>query len=403
MAITLSLCLLALQAQGWPQFRGPDGQGHSSVKKLPLKWADDSENVTWKTPIAGLGWSSPVISGGRIWLTTATGGGTSLRAVCLDAATGRGIHDVEVFRRDAPGRIHKKNSHASPTPILDGDRIYVHFGTYGTACLSAGGRILWKQTLEYRHVHGPGGSPALHGDSLIISCDGGKKQFVVALDRRTGRVRWKTDRKKNDYFKKFAFSTPLVIEVDGAPQAVSAGASGVTAYDPATGRPIWHVKYIGGYSVVTRPVSGHGLVFVGTGFDSPTVLAIRTGGKDDVTDSHIAWRLTRNAPLNPSPLLIGDELYVVNDRGIATCLDARTGTVHWRERMGGNFSASPLHAAGRIYFLDESGKATVVKPGKKFDRLAVNQVKGRTFASPAPIEGALFLRTETHLLRIEAE
>ncbi len=405
-----SLALIALliprpapDPQDWPQFRGPDGQGRAEVKSLPLEWSDTSKNIKWRVPIDGLGWSSPVVRDGRVWLTTATEGGKSLRAVCLDAGTGRKLHDVEVFRRDAAGQIHRKNSHATPTPVLDGDRVYVHFGTYGTACLSGAGKVLWRQTLRFNHVHGPGGSPVLHGDLLIFNCDGAETQSVVALDRATGAIRWRTPRELNPYFKKFAFSTPLVVEVNGVAQVVSPGAGAVTSYDPGTGRALWHAKYPEGYSVVPRPAAGHGMVFVSSGFDQPLLLAVRADGRGDVTGTHVAWRLEQGAPLTPSPLLAGDELYVVNDIGLATCLDARTGKVHWQERLGGSFSASPLHAAGRIYFQDEDGATTVVKPGPAFERVARNQVKGRTFASPVPVEGALFLRTDRHLLKIEGE
>jgi outer membrane protein assembly factor BamB len=399
----MTLLLLCALAQDWPQFRGPDGQGHSDVKSLPLEWSETSGNIAWRAPIEGLGWSSPVIAEGRIWLTTATEGGKSLRAVCLDTATGRELHNVEVFRRDAPGKIQTKNSHASPTPIIDGDRVYVHFGPYGTACLSREGRALWKQEVRYNSVHGPGGSPALHGELLIANYDGSESPAVIALDRKSGTVRWKKPRVENTYEKKFSFCTPLVITVKGAAQVVSPAAGGVSSYDPRTGEQIWHVKYVGGYSVVPRPVHGHGLVFVSTGFDKAALLAIRTDGKGDVTETHVAWRLDKEAPKTPSPLLVGDELYVVSDAGVATCLDAKSGKVHWQERVGGATSASPLYAAGRICFLDEKGQTTIIKPDRTFGTLAKNQVKGRTFASLAPIEGALFLRTDTHLLRIEAE
>ncbi len=393
----------AAAAQDWPQFRGPDGQGRSGVARAPLKWSDTSANITWKAPIEGLGWSSPVLLDGRIWLTTATEAGLCLRAVCFDAKTGRELQNVELFRRAQAPHIQSKNSHASPTPILDGDRVYVHFGTHGTACLSREGKVLWRQELRYQDVHGSGGSPVLERDLLIFSCDGSDQQFVVALDRDTGKIRWKAARPENTYFKKFAFSTPLVIDAGGARQVVSPGASGVSGYDAATGRALWHVKYVGGYSTVPRPVFGHGLIFLATGFDTPGFLAIRAGGQGDVTDTHVAWRLGPGAPLTPSALLVGEELYLVSDQGIATCLEARTGKVHWQERLGGTFSASPLLAAGRIYLQDEKGGTTVLKPGKVYSLLQKNQVKGRTFASPAPIEGAFFLRTDTHLLRIEAE
>ncbi|MCH7725182.1 MAG: PQQ-like beta-propeller repeat protein [Planctomycetes bacterium] len=390
-------------AEDWTQFRGPDGQGHSNVKKLPLKWSDNSDNLTWKARIDGLGWSSPVVSNNQIWLTTATDQGRSLRAVCLDAKTGRELHNVQVFRKDAAGRIHRKNSHASPTPILDGDRVYIHFGTYGTACLSTDGKVLWRQTIRYNHVHGPGGFPELVDGLLIINCDGGNKQTVVGLDKDTGKIRWQTPRVPNTYGKKFAFSTPLAIDVNGRQQVVSPGASGVTSYQPKTGKSIWHVTYTGGYSVVPRPVYGHGLVFLSTGFDRPTVLAIRTNGMGDVTNTHVAWKLERGAPHSPSPLLIGDELYLISDRGIATCLEAKSGKVLWQERIGGNFSASPLYAAGRIHLLDENGATTIIEPGKTYTQLAKNEITGRTLASLVPIEGALLLRTDTQLYRIEAE
>lgn len=387
---------LLLALQDWPQFRGPDGQGHAQVKSLPLKWTEAS--AAWKTPLPGLGWSSPVVAGGQVWMTTATDEGKSLRAVCVDATSGTLRVDVEVFKLPSPGRIHAKNSHASPTPILDGDRVYVHFGPHGTACLTTKGDVVWKQQVKYGPVHGPGGSPILWGDLLLFSCDGGDLQFVVALDKKTGAPKWRTSRPPNDYAKKFAFSTPLV--VDGL--AVSPGASAVTAYEPG-GKPVWTVRYAEGYSVVPRPVAGHGLVFIGTGYDKPTLMAVRTGGTGDVTETHVAWTLERGAPHNPSPLLVGGELVLVSDNGVAACLDARTGREHWRERLGGTFSASPFHAAGRIYFQDENGTTTIVKPGTAFEKLAANSLPGKTLASPAPIEGALFIRTDKALYRINAE
>ncbi len=403
-ALAALLCLSGpAAAQDWTQFRGPDGQGHSKVEKLPLKWSDTGPGIAWKTPIEGLGWSSPVVSGERLWLTTATAEGRSLHAVCLDLKTGKPLRDVEVFKLEAPGKVHKKNSHASPTPILDGNRVYVHFGPHGTACLSDDGKVLWKQKLPYDPVHGPGGSPALIGELLIYSADGSDTQNVIALDRKTGALRWKVPRPANAGPKKFAFSTPLLVEVGAARQVLSAGAEAVTAHDPATGRILWWCRYPGGYSVIPRPVFGHGLVFLSSGYDKPVFYAIRVDGKGDVTDTHVAWRLDRNAPHSPSPLLVGDELYIVDDRGIATCLDAKTGKQHWQERIGGNHSASPFHAAGRIYFQDEDGVTTVIKADLKFEKLAQNTVKGRTLASPVPLEGALLLRTDTQLLRIDAE
>jgi outer membrane protein assembly factor BamB len=385
------LLTLTLLLQDWPQFRGPDGQGHADVQKLPLRWTEAT--AAWKTPIPGLGWSSPVVANGLVWLTTAADEGKSLRAIAVDATSGAIAKDVEVFKLPAPGRVHPKNSHASPTPILEGDRVYVHFGPHGSACLTTAGDVVWKRQVKYAPVHGPGGSPALWKDLLIFSCDGGDVQFVVALDKANGAERWRTSRPPNDYPKKFAFSTPLV--VDG--RAISAGASAVTAYDAASGKPLWSTPYAEGYSVVPRPVAGHGLIFVGTGYDKPTLIALRA------EDGRLAWKLERGAPHNPSPLLVGDELYVVSDNGVALCLDARSGRERWRERLGGNFSASPLFGAGRIYFQDENGGTSALKPGRSFEKLARNELPGRTLASPAAIEGALFIRTDKALYRLNAE
>src|SRR6185503_7121961 len=239
------------------------------------------------------GWSSPVILEKRLWLTAAAEGGKSLRAICVDPAAGKILHNVEVFKIDSPGPQHKKNSGASPTPVLDKDRVYVHFGANGTACLTSEGKIVWKQVLKYNPVHGSGSSPALVGESLIISCDGAEDPFVIALDRKTGAQRWKMKRDTNPDPKKFAFCTPLPIEVGKTTQVVSPFAGGVTSYDPATGRPIWFVRYPNGYSVVPRPVYGHGMIYLSTGFDTPTMLAIKVDGKGDVTETHVAWKLDK--------------------------------------------------------------------------------------------------------------
>jgi outer membrane protein assembly factor BamB len=381
-------------AEDWPQFRGPDGQGHSTQKGLPVSW-DETKNVVWKTAIAGLGWSSPVIQGDSIWLTTALDDGRSLRVLCLDRSSGKISKDIEVFHKENPLRIHTKNSHASPTPILEGDRVYVHFGTNGTACLSSDGRILWKTELPYQHGHGAGGSPILLDDSLFINCDGTDVQYVVALDKQTGKVRWKSDR-----HARMAYGTPLAIRVNGTDQVVSPGADRVVAYNPGNGAEIWWARY-DGYSLVPRPVYGLGLVFICSGYDSPTLFAVKPDGHGDVTDSHVVWTLRRAAPLNPSPLLIDDALYIVSDKGIASCLEARTGKITWQERLNGEFSASPLYADGHIYLLNEEAETTVIAPGSQFSKLASNSLEGRSLASLAVSGPAIFLRTDHYLYRIQ--
>ncbi len=394
------------RADSWPQFRGPAAQGISHAAALPVRWSDE-ENVRWSREIPGLGWSSPAVEQGKVYLTSALSGSDeeekiSLRAVCLDAATGEILWDREVFAPDAENspNIHSKNSHASPSPIVKGDRVYVHFGHHGTACLNTDGQIIWRTNeIQYRPVHGSGGSPVLVDGNLIFSTDGAKTQTVNALDAATGRILWRTER-ATEAVKKFSFATPLVIEVDGEKQVISQGSDAVCAIDPETGDEIWRVRYTG-YSVVPRPVYGHGLLFVATGYDSPELIAIRPDGRGDVTETHVAWRIKKGAPHTPSPLLVGDELYIVSDRGVATCLDAVTGEEYWKERIGGNFSASPLYADGKIYFQSEDGEATVIGAGREYREIARNKLEGRAFASYAVSDGALFIRTEKRLFRIQ--
>jgi outer membrane protein assembly factor BamB len=389
---------LAAQREGWPEFRGPTGQGHSAERDVPLEWSE-SRNVLWKTPVQGRGWSSPVVERDRVWLTTAVSGrgGTSLRALAFDVETGREVVNVEVFRVRETDLLNPKNSHASPTPIVEGDRVYVHFGSAGTAALTTSGEVVWKTRLVYQSQHGNGGSPVLYKDVLIVSCDGSDEAFVVALDKATGKTRWKRTRR---FPFDQAYSTPLVIRVGDRDEVVSVGAYRAAAYDPATGAEIWRVSYDDGFSNVPRPVYGHGLVYIATGFQQPSLLAVRADGKGDVTRTHVAWRTNRGAPYTPSPLLVGNELYVVNDLGIVSCLDAVTGTLHWQQRIGGNHSASPVLAAGRIYFLSEEGVATVIAPGRTFQKLATSELDGATLASMAVFARSILIRSQSHLYRL---
>jgi outer membrane protein assembly factor BamB len=392
-------CSATLLAQ-WPQFRGPGGQGHSAEGGLPAEW-NATKNVAWKVAVPGRGWSSPIVSDGRVWLTTATtiGRGGSLRLLAFDAASGTQTVDVEVFKLRNAELLNAKNSHASPTPILEADRVYVHFGAQGTAAVSTSGEIVWKVRHQYESQHGGGGSPILHGDLLIFSCDGFDEAFVIALDKRTGKTRWRTERPRP---WSQAYSTPLVIREGDRDLLISVGAFHTVAYDPTTGKEVWHVNYPDGFSNVPRPVYGHGLVFVTTGFQQPGILAIRPDGKGDVTRSHVAWTASRGVPLTPSPLVVGNELYLVNDAGIVSCLDAGSGLLHWQQRLGASVSASPVFADGRIYFLDEEGTTTVILPGTTFQRVATNALGEPALASMAVANGSFFVRTTSHLYRISS-
>lgn len=400
--LLLALTTAAVKAEDWPQFRGPGGEGHSAEKNLPLEWGE-GKNVVWRAPVAGRGWSSPVIVGGRVWLTTAIEqpNWVSLRLLAFDAATGDEVVNVEAFSTGDTTLRNAKNSRASPTPIVEGDRVFVHFGGDGTAAFSTDGEFLWAVWLAYSSQHGSGGSPTLYKDLLIVNCDGDDEAYVVALDKETGKVRWKTMR-RTPYDQ--AYSTPLVIRAGDRgrerDQLISVGAHRAYAYDPLTGAEIWRVSYGDGFSNVPRPVYSHGLVFITTGFQDAALMAVRPTGTGDVTRTHVAYSIERGAPFTPSPIAVGDELYMVSDIGVVTCLDAATGKVLWQKRLGGNFSASPVFADGRIYFQNEEGVTSVIAPGKEFRLLATNTLDGTTFASIGVSQGALFIRTDSFLYRI---
>ncbi|MDG1894253.1 MAG: PQQ-binding-like beta-propeller repeat protein [Fuerstiella sp.] len=395
----------------WTEFRGPTGQGHSDAVDLPTTWSED-EHIAWKVDLPGNGWSSPVVAGGRIYVTAAVpvdvdaSSRHSLRVLCLSASDGETVWDVEAFQHSADETIevHNKNSHASPTPILEGDRLYVHFGPHGTACLRTDGSVVWKNSeLHYAPQHGNGGSPAVAGDVLVICCDGKDQRYVTGLDKQSGEPIWKTERELSPS-RGFSFCTPTIVRVAGASQAICPGSGGVWSYDPQTGKQLWQVAYGEGYSVVPRPVAGHGVVFVCSGFGDQQLFAIDPTGSGDVTDSHVVWKIKKGVPKSPSVLLVENELYMVDDAGIASCLDAVSGEVHWQERLNGKFSASPSLANGLIYFQSETGTTTVVRPGKDYDEVAQNQLgdgEVRTFASFAFVDNAILLRSETSLYRIE--
>jgi outer membrane protein assembly factor BamB/predicted GH43/DUF377 family glycosyl hydrolase len=404
----------------WPQFRGPTGDGVASSTKPPLRWSE-TNNIAWKVQVIGRGRSSPVLLGERVWLTTAVEQGVrrtrigsddmqvaehvSLRAVCLDRVKGTPLWEVTLFEVDKPDPVHWLSSWATPTPVVETGRVYFDFGTFGTACLEAEtGRVIWKQQLRLDHQVGPGSSPVLCGQLLLLVRDGRDQQYVTALDKQTGQAVWKTNRPpirtgSGDLRK--SFSTPLLITLDGRIQIISSGAHWIVSYDPAAGAENWRVRHGDGFSIGSCPAFGHGLVFFSTGCFKPQLWAIRPDGQGDVTGTHVAWKTPRQVPVMSSPVLAGDEIYWVSDDGMACGADARTGQVHWQERLGGPHLASPISAAGRLYFFGQDGKTTVVKAGKQFERLAVNALDGAVTATPAFVGQAIYLRTDNHLYRIE--
>ncbi len=404
-----TVCVCAFGAGNWPELRGPERNGQAEASSLPLTWnvSDGSPtNVAWKTAIHDFGWSSPVIWRGQIWLTTAAEDGRRLFAVCLDQETGKVLYDVPVFDVDSPAHVAAVNSYASPTPAIEEGRVYAHFGTYGTACLDTrNGQILWtRRDLQCDHHEGPGSSVMLQGALLIFHVDGRDVQYVVALDKLTGKTVWKTDRSV-DYSGvhincRKGFCTPITIQADGRAELISPGAKATMAYDPATGKELWKVRY-NGWSMVPRPVFGLGLVFVIDDYEKPELLAIRPGGNGDVTDTRIAWKLVKDMPATASLTLVDDLLYMINDQGYALCVEANTGQIVWRESLKGKHSASPIYGAGRLYCFSEKGVATVLQPGRTFQKLAESPFNERLMATPAVSGKALFVRTQSHLYRLE--
>ena len=393
-------------AQNWPQFRGPRGDGKSDATGLPLTWSE-TKNVVWKTPIHDKGWSSPVVWGDQVWLTTAREDGTRLYAVCVDRNTGKVVHDLTVFEVEKPAFCHPTNSYASPTPAIEEGRVYVHFGTYGTACLDTKtGQKLWeRRDLHCDHFRGPASSPILYDGKLFVHFDGVDVQYVVALDKATGKTVWRKDRGTdfkpdiNPDLKK-AFGTPAVLTIDGKPQLVSPAASATMAYDPRTGEELWRV-YHGGMNVAAPPLQGLGKLFLCTGDGGLRLLAVRPG-HGDITATNIDWKRKESVvPSRSSPLLVGDLLYMVSEEGLASCVEAKTGREVWRVRLGGRYWAAPLYAEGRLYFFSEAGVTHVGEAGRAWKELAANKLDDGCMASPAASGKSLFVRTKTHLYRIE--
>lgn len=396
--------LFAGEGLEWPQFRGPTGQGTAVDEGAPVSWSE-TENISWKTRLPGQGWSSPVVDGDETWVTAATESGKSLRAICCDTKTGRIVRNIKVFEVDRPGGVHPKNGHASPTPVLTPNRVYVHFGANGTACLERSGRVVWTRTVAYYHHHGSAGSPVLVNGLLVLACDGmagpfydkvsragvESPQFLIALDAETGEIRWKTIRES-----RHSYATPLVIRRQERDELIAPGGDHVWAYDAATGTELWRCRYEG-YSVIPRPVTADGVVYVATGYDSASLLAIDLGGKGDVTGSRIKWRLSQGVPFTPSAVVVGPHIYLLSDNGILSCVARDDGRVAWKQRLGGNASASLTAIGEKLYCQSEDGQTHVILAGDQFQKRGVNRLKGRTFASLAVAGPRILLRSDKFL------
>jgi outer membrane protein assembly factor BamB len=408
-AIVLASGVLASD-ENWPEFRGPTSDGHcASAHDLPTLWSE-SEHVKWKTSLPGTGWSSPVIWGNQIWTTTALDEGHSLHALCIDKQTGRIIHDVEVFHVDDPPHKHDFNSYASPTPAIEQGRVYICFGTNGSACLdTASAKPIWvNHELRVDHINGPGSSPILFQNLYLLCCDGGDFQYVAALYKETGKLAWRTDRSYDhsamDPDNRKAYNTPLVVRNDGRDEIISIGAHRIYCYDVHSGEEIWYCDQPG-FSNVSQPLFADGMAYISTGFGKADLWAIRADGTGDVSKTHVAWKYKKGTPCRSTPLLIGEapnqRIFMVTDAGIAHYVKAEDGSPVWSKRIGTTFSASPLFADGRIWCFDEKGTGIVIKPADTPEVVAENQLGDGCMGTPAISGRALFVRTKTHLYRIE--
>ena len=406
--ITILLAATFAPAENWPRFRGPTGQGHCSESNLPTKWSP-TENIAWETPIPGQGWSSPIVWDNKIFLTTATDGGISCRILCLDAKTGQILFNKEVFQQQLK-RKENKNSFATPTPCTDGQLVYAAFGDGSIAAVDFSGQIAWTyREFKYYSQHGLGNSPILFNDTLIMSYDpsnetGDKqigwkipwdKALLLALDKKTGLVKWQGRRGKS----RIAHTTPSIITIDGKLQMISAAGDAIQAHDPATGQLIWTV-YAQGEGVVPSPVFGDGLVFAASGFEKSTIRAVRPDGTADVTKTHIAWEQTANVPMMSSFIFANHLLFTTKENGLAQCLDPKTGKPLWQQRLDGTYSPSPVFADGKLYFLSEQGLTTIIEPSAQFKLLAKNAIDETCQASLAISNNRLLLRSEKNLFCI---
>lgn len=431
--ILLLLPLMALwarpgAAEDWWQFRGPSA-GHTAQKNVPTQWGGFLQDPVWTANIPGKGWSSPIVIGDRIWLTSAeqvaldvdsaaetlaqrpyqsadfeAHASVVLFALELSAETGTVIRRINLFEHQAPTPIHWMNSYASPTPVTDGSRVYCHFGALGTACVEVKtGNVLWKREFKVEEITGGGASPVLWKDHLCLACDGADQQYVVALDKLTGQTLWEVNRpaiEVSDDSKRRSFSTPIVVESNGRSQLIALAAQWLVSYNPVDGSEWWRAKIGTGFAAVPTPVFDQDRVFVCTGYNEPELVAVSTTGDGDVSDSAILWRYTRQVPEVSSPLVVEGRVYFVSSKGITTCVNADNGSMVWQHRIGGNFAASPLYAEDHIYFTSTEGVTTIIKPGSDYLELEKNELFGETYASLAIYKGNILLRTHPVLYRL---
>ena len=405
--ITVASCVVIEANEQWSQFRGHYGNGIIKSTSAPINWSENT-NIDWKTPIHDRGWSSPVIWNDQIWMTTATKDGNKMYAICVNKLSGKIEHDIHVFDVKSPQAITNENTYASPTPVVEEGRVYVHFGTYGTACISTkDGQILWKRrdlNCDHEIGAGPASSPFIYNNFLIFNVDGRDVQYVIALNKETGKTAWKTNRSVDfsdvQVNQRKAYGTPFIIPRGNSNQMVSIGAKGVYSYDPENGKELWKAEHRG-WSIAPRPVYGEGLVFTMIDRDRPEMWAINPNGSGDITETHIEWKETKRMPPRASPIIIKGLLFVVDRNGYISCIEAKTGKSIWQKRMKGRFSASPILANNLIYFFNEDTVCTIIKPTRELEIVAENKLSDdKLMATPAFDENSIYIRTEKKLTRI---
>ena len=405
--ITVASCVVIEANEQWSQFRGHYGNGIIKSTSAPINWSENT-NIDWKTPIHDRGWSSPVIWNDQIWMTTATKDGNKMYAICVNKLSGKIEHDIHVFDVKSPQAITNENTYASPTPVVEEGRVYVHFGTYGTACISTkDGQILWKRrdlNCDHEIGAGPASSPFIYNNFLIFNVDGRDVQYVIALNKETGETAWKTNRSVDfsdvQVNQRKAYGTPFIIPRGNTNQMVSIGAKGVYSYDPENGKELWKAEHRG-WSIAPRPVYGEGLVFTMIDRDRPEMWAINPNGSGDITETHVEWKETKRMPPRASPIIIKGLLFVVDRNGYISCIEAKTGKSIWQKRMKGRFSASPILANNLIYFFNEDTVCTIIKPTRELEIVAENKLsEDKLMATPAFDENSIYIRTEKKLTRI---
>lgn len=395
----------------WTHFRGTNLDGIAQVEKCPTTWSTES-NIVWKSKIYGIGWSSPVAYGDQIWLTTATEDGKEMFAVCVDFNSGETLFDVKLFTPDSIFRKHNINSYATPTPCIEKDYVYTHFGKYGTACLSTNdGSVVWKRNdLNCLHIQGPGSSPVLYKNMLILHLEGTDRQLITALDKKTGKTIWETERPKDIYDKlepigKKAYITPLIINVEGKDIMISNGSAACIAYDPVNGKEIWRIIR-GVDSTIAMPFEENGTVYFHTGFEEENgnrfseLMSVNPDGVGDINATNVNWKIETPILQLSTPVIHDGLIYNIDTKNIMMCLDAKTGETIWSERLRGKFNSSPILAAGNVYFTSTNGKTTVVKEGRQLQIVAENSLDGEMWTTPAIVRNNILLRTSEYLYRI---